>query len=123
MAVSPAAAAIRLAEMAAKANMTVERFLEKFGSIQYFPMGSTAIREAWYQPITNTLWINFNKVKSYPKYRFDDVPGDVMAGFANARSKGAYYHQNIKGNYYSASIRGPEDESSDIRTQYEQLAR
>ncbi len=123
MAVSPASAAIKIAEMAAKAKMTVERFLEKYGSVQHFPLGSTALKEAWYQPLTNTLWLNFNKTKAYPKYRFDDVPGDVVAGMMNARSAGAYYHSNIKGRYHSSSIRGPEDESSDIRTQYEQLAR
>ena len=112
MAVVPRAAALRIAEMAAKAGMTVTRFIEKYGNIQHQLLNSTAIKEFWYQGLTNTLWINFNKVKAYPKYRFDDVPGDVVAGFLNARSKGAYYHQNIKGNYYSSSIRGPEQDGS-----------
>lgn len=117
MAVGPQAVALRVAEMAAKAQMTVQQFIEKYGSIQNWLIVSNAISEIWYQGLTETLWINFNKTKAYPKYRFDGVPGDVVAELVNASSPGSVYHSKIKGRYHSSSIRGPEEDGSQVRPQ------
>ena len=43
-----------------------------------------------------TLMVDFTKTG---EYIFEDVPADIATDFANSESKGAYFIQNIKGNY------------------------
>ena len=89
-------------------------------TVQHFSLGSTAISDLWYKPgvpgfINPVLWVKFRKVKDYPKYRFEDVPMEVVTGMLNSRSAGQYYHDNIKGNFYSTDINGPEEGDAEIR--------
>ena len=81
-------------------------------AVQQFPLGSTAIDTVWYDAETQDLWVKFKKVREYPKYHFEGVPGAVFAGFLNAGSAGEYYHRNIKGNYYSTEITQPGDDGT-----------
>ena len=84
----------------------------KKAKIQHFTLGSTAISDVWYHGPNEILWVKFRKVKAYPKYRFEGVPGEVLAELLNARSAGSVYHSKIKGNYHSSSITSPEDDDS-----------
>ena len=81
-------------------------------AVQKFPLGSTAIDTVWYDAETQDLWVKFRKVKFYPKYHFEGVPGEVFASLLNARSAGGFYHSQLKGKYYSTEITQPEDDGS-----------
>ena len=89
--------------------------------IQHFPLGSTAISDVWYNSTSGTMWIKFRKVKAYPKYRFEEVPQSVVVGLVNSISAGSYYHDNIKGNFYTTEIKGPGDDDEELRTSLFQL--
>ena len=61
------------------------------------------------------MWIKFRKVREYPKYRFEDVPMEVVVGKINASSAGQYYHAVVKGKYPSTDINGPGEGDAEIR--------
>lgn len=81
-------------------------------AVQQFPLGSTAIDTVWYDAENQDLWIKFRKVKTYPKYHFAGVPGDVFVGLLNSRSAGDYYHKVLKGSYYSTEITQPDNDGT-----------
>jgi len=60
--------------------------------------GSTAIRNIGYNVFTNELIIEFNKRKAYPEYVFGGIPKEVASAMMRSRSKGKFYHANIKDN-------------------------
>lgn len=107
---------VQLAAMAAKLGKTIDELQEEYGSVQHFLMVSGAIREIWYNSVAEILWISFNKVGGYPKYRFEGVEGSIVAGLVNASSAGNYYHNKIKGKYYTSTIRGPDEDDSRAQT-------
>lgn len=49
-----------------------------------------------------TLTITFT---SGGKYKYDDVPEDVIDAFWNAESAGQFYHRNIRGQYKQERVR------------------
>jgi hypothetical protein len=59
---------------------------------------SSAIESIGYNPITQELFILFNKNGRYPEYVFGGVASEVASEFMIAGSKGSYYNENIKGN-------------------------
>jgi KTSC domain len=60
------------------------------------PVKSQAIKDATYTPDDGVLTITF---RNGATYTYVDVPADVVVGFMNAGSQGAYYDNNIKGRY------------------------
>ncbi len=101
---------LQAAEAAKDALDTIKKKVPGF--VQHFPLGSTAISDVWYNSLTKVLWVKFRKVKEYPKYRFSEVPQELVVEMINARSAGSVYHSKIKGNYHSAEIGGPENDDS-----------
>lgn len=79
---------------------------------QHFPLASSAIKNIWYDSATGDLWIEFNKVKTYPKYHFEGVPQKVVVQLLNATSAGNVYHAYIAGNYQSNVINGPSEDAT-----------
>lgn len=59
---------------------------------------SSAIERIGYNPLTQELFILFNKNGRYPEYIFGGVESDLAGRFLMARSKGTFYHTNIKRN-------------------------
>lgn len=80
--------------------------------IQQFALVSDAIDQIWYDASAEVMWVKFRKVKEYPKYRFEGVPGSVVAGMINSSSAGQYYHQHLSGNYYSTTVNGPDEDET-----------
>ena len=111
------AAAAPVVALAARLKITVEAAekLLKKSSVQHFSLGSTAISDVWYNSLTQVMWVKFRKVKNYPKYRFEEVPQDVVTQLLNSRSAGSVYHSQIKGNFHSSEISGPGEDDMEIR--------
>ncbi len=59
---------------------------------------STAITKIGYNPLTNELFIRFRKAKPYPLYVWGGIAEEMAIDFMRSRSKGEYYHRNIKDN-------------------------
>lgn len=81
-------------------------------AIQNFALGSSSIDQIWYDSTSEILWLKFRKVREYPKYRFEGVPQALIVEMLNSTSAGGVYHSKIKGNFYSSSIDGPEEDET-----------
>lgn len=57
---------------------------------------SSAIRSVEYDPISETLWIEFSSRRTYAYF---GVPESVYLGLLKAYSAGEYYNSYIKGRY------------------------
>lgn len=57
------------------------------------PVRSSALRSVGYDPRTFTLEVEFD---SGEVYHYLDVPPEIVDGFIDARSKGAYLTSQIK---------------------------
>ena len=60
------------------------------------PVVSSSISAIGYDNMSQTLYIRFIKGKTYSYY---NVPTNVYEGLNNAKSKGRYYANFIKGRY------------------------
>jgi hypothetical protein len=60
--------------------------------------GSSAIERIGYNPLTQEMYILFNKGGRYPEYIFGGVPSDQVEDFMNSGSPGSYYNQNFRQN-------------------------
>lgn len=60
--------------------------------------GSTAIERLGYNPLTQELFVLFNKNGRYPEYVFGGVDSELASAFMLARSPGSFYHRHIKEN-------------------------
>lgn len=67
--------------------------------------GSSAIERIGYNPLTQDLYILFNKNGRYPEYIFGGILPTRAAEFMRAPSPGTYYHRNIRGNKPGAGRR------------------
>ena len=58
---------------------------------------SDAIGRIGYDVITSELRIIFRDKERYPEYIWGGVPRDMAADFLISRSKGGFYHSQLKG--------------------------
>lgn len=65
--------------------------------IALFPVESSQLSAAGYDPVSKTLAIQFKGKGSEGRtYRYHDVPEAVWDGFNKAKSKGVYFYGTIK---------------------------
>ena len=57
---------------------------------------SSAVKAIGYDTDTETLFVEFKKVKKYPTYQFSPVPAHTAGRMFKASSIGGYYHAYIK---------------------------
>jgi hypothetical protein len=84
--------------------------------VQMTPVDGSNIKAIGYDSGSHQLHIDFSvnridgkkKKKEVPvRYIFDDVPAPLHGAFMDAKSKGAFFHSNIKG-FYSFTRVEPE---------------
>lgn len=63
--------------------------------MQMIPVSSSNLRAVGYDPVTETLRIEFHN----GTYDYYNVPEHIYRGLLNATSKGQYHHLYIKNNY------------------------
>jgi len=68
--------------------------MEEAATLPRFPVESSNIASIGYDPVTSTLEIEFH---SGARYQYFAVPQEIYDGLMNAPSKGAFFHQFIKG--------------------------
>jgi len=78
--------------IASEENLTMDRV----------PVRSSNIRSVGYDPATRTLELEFH---SGGLYRYSGVPESIYEDFMQAVSKGAYFHDHIKGRFPDRRIR------------------
>ena len=57
---------------------------------------SSAVKAMGYDTETETLFVEFKKVKKYPTYQFSPVSSHTAGRMFKASSIGGYYHNYIK---------------------------
>jgi len=57
---------------------------------------SSAVKAMGYDTETETLFVEFKKIKKYPTYQFSPVPAHTAGRMFKASSIGGYYHAYIK---------------------------
>lgn len=60
--------------------------------------GSSAIERIGYNPLTQEMYILFNKGGRYPEYIFGGVPSGQVEDFMNSGSPGSYYNHHFRNN-------------------------
>ncbi len=70
---------------------------------RFLPVRSSMITSAKYDENESALEITFTGGKTY---RYATVPSEIYVGLLNARSKGAYFYDNIKGAFAFTEIGG-----------------
>lgn len=64
--------------------------------MQRRPVSSSNLKSVGYDPVTQTLEIEF---QSGAVYEYYNVPVSVYEGLMQASSHGQYFHQNIRNRY------------------------
>jgi len=64
--------------------------------MQRIPVTSSDLSSVGYDPISQTLEIQFN---SGGIYQYSDVPANVYEGLMSASSHGKYFHAHIRTSY------------------------
>jgi len=64
---------------------------------------SSHIKAAWYDPDSNTLFVQF---RNGDVYKYAEVPEEVWQNFLLADSLGKYMHRHIKGKFTHAKVEG-----------------
>jgi hypothetical protein len=65
------------------------------------PVASSNIREAGFDPSSNTLELMFSDGRVY---QYFDVPAEVYDRLVNATSPGRFFHQEVRGTYRFARM-------------------